>query len=337
MSLGLRWLEEALGGEMPLMVIPACCGIVTAGAFPTTAYGAPTAASTFASAPAVATGVAAVNELNGETAPVICWAGDGGTYDIGIATLSAAAERNENILYFCYDNEIYGNTGGQRSSATPEGVVTSTTASGKAERKKDIMAIMAAHRIPYAATLSVAHREDFLRKIRRAREMRGFRFLLMLSPCPTGWKSEPDRSVDLIRQAVHCGLFPLYEVFDGLRYCINAQPDDGQLEEYLCAQKRYAGVAADPNILRKRIKEQWNLLKSLASAFPATSRDTAPGWEREWEVQMAEALTEPPGAVPETATSELSGHPSTQTYMNACLETAPTALPAGCSTEGDGK
>lgn len=269
MSLGLRWLEEGLEGEMPIMVIPACCGIVTAGAFPTSAYGVPTAASTFASSPAVATGVSIVNELNEESTPVVCWAGDGGTYDIGIATLSAAAERNENIIYICYDNEIYGNTGGQRSSATPEGVVTSTTTSGKAERKKDIMSVMAAHRIPYAATLSVAHREDFLRKVRTARDTKGFKFLLMLSPCPTGWKSEPEKSVDLIRQAVTCGLFPLYEVFGGMRYRINLRPDGKALKDYLAAQRRYAALAGDPHVLACQIHEQWELLNALAAAFPA--------------------------------------------------------------------
>ena len=97
-------------------------------------------------------------------------------------TLSAAAERNENIIYICYDNEIYGNTGGQRSSATPAGARTSTTPFGKAEGKKDIMSIMTAHGIPYAATLSIAHRDDFLRKVRYARASKGFRFLMMLSP-----------------------------------------------------------------------------------------------------------------------------------------------------------
>jgi pyruvate ferredoxin oxidoreductase beta subunit/2-oxoisovalerate ferredoxin oxidoreductase beta subunit len=156
MSIGLQWLDHALGDDKPILVIPACCGIVTAGAFPTSAYGVPTAASTFASAPAVATGITAIAELNNEDTVVTCWTGDGGTYDIGIATLSAAAERNENILYICYDNEIYGNTGGQRSSATPQGVRTTTTPTGKVERKKDMMAIMAGHRIPYAATLSIA-------------------------------------------------------------------------------------------------------------------------------------------------------------------------------------
>jgi pyruvate ferredoxin oxidoreductase beta subunit/2-oxoisovalerate ferredoxin oxidoreductase beta subunit len=233
MSIGLRWLEEALAEPRPYLVIPACCGIVTAGAFPTTAYGVPTIASTFASSPAVATGVATVARLNGDARPVVCWTGDGGTYDIGMATLSAAAERNEDIIYVCYDNEIYGNTGGQRSSATPLGVRTTTTPLGKTERKKDMMAIMAAHRVPYAATLSIAHRDDFFRKVETARRTPGFRFLLMLSPCPTGWKSEPEQSVELIAKAVRCGVFPVYEIFEGRRYCINVQPDHTPVEEYI--------------------------------------------------------------------------------------------------------
>ena len=269
MSIGLRWLDEAFDGQKPVMVIPACCGIVTAGAFPTTAYGVPVAASTFASAPAFASGISTVYELNRESKVVVCWTGDGGTYDIGMATLSAAAERNEDILYVCYDNEIYGNTGGQRSSATPQGVITTTTASGKSQRKKDIMAIMAGHRIPYAATLSVAHRDDFLRKVRTARKTKGFRFLLMLSPCPTGWKSEPEESVDLIRCAVCSGLFPLYEIIDGVRYRINARPDGTAVEEYITRQRRYTQVPADAAALKSFIKEQWRYLDAMARTFPA--------------------------------------------------------------------
>jgi pyruvate ferredoxin oxidoreductase beta subunit/2-oxoisovalerate ferredoxin oxidoreductase beta subunit len=269
MSLGLHMIEQALEGEVPMLVIPACCGIVTAGAFPTTAYGAPVAASTFASAAAVATGLSVVGQLNRETTPVMCWTGDGGTYDIGIATISAAAERNDDMMYFCYDNEIYGNTGGQRSSATPEGVKTSTTPFGKLERKKDMMAIMAGHHIPYAATLSVAHRDDFIRKVRTARATRGFRFLLMLSPCPTGWKSEPDESVDLIRYAVGCGLFPVYEVFDGVRYRINVRPDGTPLEEYMSRQRRYKSETIDPQHIQQAIDAQWNYLEGMAKTFPA--------------------------------------------------------------------
>ena len=269
MSIGLHWLDEALNEKRPMLVIPACCGIVTAGAFPTSAYGAPTAAATFASAAAVATGVTLVNELNDDPTPVICWTGDGGTYDIGMATISAAAERNENMIYICYDNEIYGNTGGQRSSATPEGVATSTTARGKQERKKDMMAIMAGHRIPYAATLSVAHRADFLRKIRIAHETPGFKFLLMLSPCPTGWKSEPDESVELIRRAVSSGLFPVYEIFNGVEYRINERPTFAPVEDYINHQRRYTKAGADPAVMLAFIKEQWRYLDAMAAAFPA--------------------------------------------------------------------
>lgn len=269
MSVGLQWLDEALAVDRPYMVIPACCGIVTAGAFPTSSYGVPTIATTFASAPAVATGVSLVAALNGEHHPTVCWAGDGGTYDIGMATISAAAERNEDIIYFCYDNEIYGNTGGQRSSATPEGAVTSTTPLGKAERKKDMMAIMAAHRVPYAATLSVAHREDFLRKLETARMTRGFRFLLMLSPCPTGWKSSPDEGIDLIDIAVRSGLFPLYEVMDGERYRINARPDGTDVAGYLTRQRRFSGDAFDTWLVRERIEAQWKYLEAMAKSFPA--------------------------------------------------------------------
>jgi pyruvate/2-oxoacid:ferredoxin oxidoreductase beta subunit len=269
MSMGLQWLEQALEHERPTLVIPACCGIVTAGAFPTSAYGAPTVATTFASSPAVATGIASVYAMNGEKDLTICWTGDGGTYDIGIATLSAAAERNEDILYICYDNEIYGNTGGQRSSATPRGVKTSTTSKGKPEPKKDMMGIMAAHRIPYAATLSLAHREDFMRKVRTARETKGLRFLLMLSPCPIGWKSEPEDSVDLILTAVRCGLFPLYEVFDGRRYRINARPDGTPLEDYVSRQRRYRSDLVDLEILKAGINAQWSYLEAMERTFPA--------------------------------------------------------------------
>ena len=273
MSIGLQWLDEALGDEKPVLVIPSCCGIVTAGAFPTSGYGVPTAATTFASSPAVATGISAVSRMNDIDNPVICWAGDGGTYDIGIATLSAAAERNEDIIYICYDNEIYGNTGGQRSGATPVGTVTTTTPTGKVERKKDIMAIMAAHRISYAATLSISHREDFLRKVRTARAAKGFRFLLMLSPCPTGWKSEPDQSTELVELAVRSGLFPLYEIFDGCRYRINQRPDGTSVQSYVDQQHRFRNLWSNTESLQAHIDAQWRYLDGMATVFPPNDED----------------------------------------------------------------
>ncbi|HSM17469.1 MAG TPA: thiamine pyrophosphate-dependent enzyme [Gemmatimonadales bacterium] len=270
MSVGLTMLGRVLAesGDTCSLVIPACCGIVTAGGFPTTSYGVPVVASTFAAAPAFASGIASVRDLNGESGQVICWAGDGGTYDIGIATLSAAAERNENIIYICYDNEIYGNTGGQRSSATPPGARTSTTPSGKREGKKDIMSIMAAHRIPYVATLSIGHPEDYARKIRTALSLEGMRFLLLHSPCPTGWKSEPAESLLLVRLAVASGLFPLYEVWDGRTYRISVEPDWTNPAEYFSRQNRFSDHLIDLDATRRACREDFERLRILAEQFP---------------------------------------------------------------------
>ncbi|RZV34178.1 MAG: pyruvate synthase subunit beta [Chromatiales bacterium] len=269
MSVGLTMLGRALdkAEDSCSLVIPACCGIVTAGAYPTTSYGVPTIASTFASSPAVASGYASIRDLNNEPGQVICWAGDGGTYDIGLATLSAAAERNENIIYICYDNEIYGNTGGQRSSATPAGARTTTTPTGKVEGKKDIMSIMAAHAIPYAATLSMAHPEDFAEKLATALSMTGMRFLLIHSPCPTGWKSEPEDSIELVRIAVASGLFPVYEVFDGARYRISIKPDGTDPAEYFHRQRRFADDEIDLDETRRVCAERMRRLEVLARSF----------------------------------------------------------------------
>ena len=271
MSTGLTMLDRALAeaGQTCSLVIPACCGIVTAGAFPTTSYGVPTIATTFASSAAVASGVASIRDLNDEPGQVICWAGDGGTYDIGLGTLSAAAERNENIIYICYDNEIYGNTGGQRSSATPAGARTSTTPWGKIEGKKDIVSIMAAHRIPYAATLSIAHPEDFARKMSTALSLKGMRFLLLHSPCPTGWKSEPSDSIKLVRVAVASGLFPLYEVFDGATYRINVEPDGTDPMEYYQRQRRFKAEEIDLDKTRRDCSDRMQRLRALAEQYPA--------------------------------------------------------------------
>ena len=268
MSVGLTLLGRALAGERYSLVIPACCGIVTAGSFPTTSYNVPVVASTFASAPAFASGVAAVDALNHEDdaapAHVICWAGDGGTYDIGMASLSAAAERNENLIYICYDNEIYGNTGGQRSSATPAAARTTTTPGGKGEGKKDIIGIMAAHGVPYAATLSIAHPEDFRAKIHQALRIEGFRFFLVHAPCPTGWKTEPAETVDLVRLAVRSGVFPLYEVENGVDYRINVEPDGSNPAEYFRRQKRFRAGEVDLESLVQGVRERNRRLRRLA-------------------------------------------------------------------------
>lgn len=274
MSSILRLFGHAVAKREVKLVIPACCGAITAAIYPQSAFDVPTILTTFASASSVATGIASVARLNNEDTRVVCMAGDGGTYDIGLATLSASAERNENILYICYDNEIYGNTGGQRSSSTPAGAATASTPRGKIEVKKDIMAIMAAHRIPYAATISIAHADDAVTKMRTALDTHGFRFLHILSPCPTGWKSEPAMSIELIRLAVRSGLFPVYEVFNGDRYVINIEPDfsDEALVMYLSLQRRFRKSGVTEENLRPEIDKYWHGLRTLSGRIVPARR-----------------------------------------------------------------
>lgn len=266
MSIAFQMFRRAIGETRIQLVIPACCAAVAAGGFPYSAYGAPVLLSTFASAASTATGMAQVARLNCEDTRVVCWAGDGGTYDIGMASLSGAAERNDDILFVCYDNEIYGNTGGQRSSATPVGAGASNIIKGKTEPKKDIIGIMAAHGIPYAATVSLAHIDDAKRKFQRSINGKGFRFLLILSPCPTGWKSDPSMTVELVRLAVRSGLFPVIEVENGNRWTVNVKPDFSRadLENYLLLQRRFKKSAIKPDDMVTDIELKWKILDVLA-------------------------------------------------------------------------
>ena len=274
MSITLQMLRHAVGERRVQLIVPASCAAVAGGTFPQSAFGVPTLMTTFASAAAAASGVASVAALNGEDIRAIVLAGDGGTFDIGFASLSAAAERNEDILFICYDNEIYGNTGGQRSSATPQGAVTTNTPEGKAEPKKDILAVMAAHRIPYAASLSLAHAEDTHRKLRHALDQKGFRFLHVLSPCPTGWKSEPALGLELVRLAVRSGLYPVYEIFDGKRHVVNIEPDfsDEALDMYLSLQRRFQKSGMTAAQLRPSIDRNWQNLRALTGRIVPARR-----------------------------------------------------------------
>jgi len=172
-------------------------------------------------------------------------AGDGGTFDIGLQGLSAAAERNEDIIFICYDNEAYMNTGMQRSSATPYGSKTGTTPSPKVKEnpKKDIMKIIEAHKIPYAATATVAYPGDLHAKFAKAKSIRGFRFFHLLCPCPPGWGIESDESVELSRLAVETGIFPLYELESGERVTLNYKPETLRpVRDYLTLQRRFSSL-----------------------------------------------------------------------------------------------
>jgi pyruvate/2-oxoacid:ferredoxin oxidoreductase beta subunit len=261
--LAMRLVLKELG-ERTIVVLPACCWSIIAGPYPQSSLHVPLYHTAFATGAAVASGVRAALDARGETGTtVMVWAGDGGTFDIGLQALSGAAERNEDFLYVCYDNEAYMNTGIQRSSATPRGAWTTTTpaAEPQSTRKKDIMAIMAAHRIPYAATASVSHPVDLLAKVRRAKETRGTRFLHILSPCPPGWKYSDERTVEMGRMAVASRVFPLLEVEDGVRWRFTAEHPGDSIEPYVRAQGRFRHLEPDAvEAMQREVDARWEWL-----------------------------------------------------------------------------
>jgi pyruvate ferredoxin oxidoreductase beta subunit/2-oxoisovalerate ferredoxin oxidoreductase beta subunit len=235
-----------LAGPRTVLCIPACCYAVIDGPFPYSSSGVNVVHCAFETAAVTAAGVKAGLRARGiDDVLVVAWAGDGGTFDIGLQSMSACAERNEDILYVCYDNEAYMNTGIQRSGATPALAWTSNTASGKKGRKKDLDGIMAAHRIPYFATVSPGFHEDLVAKMSRAIRTPGFRMLHALSPCPPGWKLEERHTLTAARLAVETGLFPLYEVENGAVWRETVRPPRRPVAEYLGLQGRFGQVVPE--------------------------------------------------------------------------------------------
>jgi len=240
-TLSMRYALKALGLDT-MVVIPACCWSVIDGATPSSVLKTPVFHTAFETAASTASGLrAGLNAQGKEDVTVLAWAGDGGTFDIGFQALSGAAERNENIIYITYDNEAYMNTGIQRSSATPFGAWTTTTPAGhpKERPKKNIVEALAAHHIPYIATASIAYPDDLIKKVEKAKAIRGMRFLHILSPCPPGWKTPPELTVKLSRLAVESKVFPLFEIEDGWKCKITHEPKNVPVEEYLKPQGRF--------------------------------------------------------------------------------------------------
>jgi len=262
-ALAMRHALKALG-EKTIVVIPACCWTIIAGAFPYSALKVPVFHTAFETAASAAAGIrAGLDMLGQEDVTVLAWAGDGGTFDIGLQALSGAAERNDDIIYVCYDNEAYMNTGIQRSSATPWGSWTTTTPEKhpKDRPKKDMIAIMAAHRIPYAATASPAYPEDLVRKMERAKSIKGTKFIHIICPCPPGWKYPSELSVKLARLAVQTRTFPLYEVEEGRKYTINVKPEVLPVEEYLKLQGRFRHLTErDIGLIQETVDAEWERL-----------------------------------------------------------------------------
>ncbi|MDM8523548.1 thiamine pyrophosphate-dependent enzyme [Desulfococcaceae bacterium HSG8] len=266
-TVAMKFALKALG-EKTMMVIPASCWAIIAGAHPQTALKVPILHTAFETTGAACSGVRAALDMKNDTETIVVgWAGDGGTFDIGFQSLSGAVERNEDFIYVCYDNEAYMNTGAQRSSSTPYGTRTTTTPGQqwKQTRKKNILEALAAHRIPYAASASIAFPDDMIRKFQKAKEMKGgSRFLHIFATCPTGWRVPSEMSVRLARLAVQTNIFPLYEIKDGIKYTLNYK-GNRPIEDYLSVQGRFRHLAnSDIDEIRKMVDEDWGLLLKKA-------------------------------------------------------------------------
>lgn len=270
-AVSLRLLFKALGNKV-MMVVPACCTTVIQGPYPYTSSAVPLQNILFESTGAAASGItAALRARKLQDITVVGWAGDGGTVDIGIQALSGAAERGTNFIYVCYDNEAYGNTGMQRSGSTPYGAWTTTTPTGKRERKKDMPLIMAAHRIPYVATACTSYPLDFVNKLRKARDMQGTKYIHLLAPCPTGWRCDTSKTIELGRLAVLSGLWALYEIENG-KFKLNPPSDRlidrtkrKPVKDYFAPQGRFRNLKeADVQEIEKFIDEDWAQYRRMA-------------------------------------------------------------------------
>ena len=271
-AIAIKFALRALGKKI-IMVIPASCASIIVGPYPQSAVSVPILHTAFATAGAAASGVRAALDMKGDSeTTVLSWAGDGGTFDIGFQSLSGAVERNEDCIFVCYDNEAYMNTGVQRSSSTPFGVRTTTTPGRdwKKTRKKNIMETMAAHRIPYAATASIAFPEDLITKFKKTKEKRGgSRFIHIFASCATGWGAPSDMSVKIARLAVQTNIFPLYEIEDGTRYTLNYK-GDGRVEDYLQTQGRFKHLSEeDISQIQGMVAEDWSNLLRKTGEVPS--------------------------------------------------------------------
>ncbi len=264
----LRWITKTLGKDTIASVAATCLCL------PTSVYPhsleIPCLYIAMAPSPAGISGISAaikVLKRKGRIPAdrkinVFALAGDGSSGDIGMASLSGAAERNDDGIYFCFDNEAYMNTGIQRSGSTPKLSWTTSTLQGKTQNKKDLPRIMAAHDIPYVATTSVGYPEDFIKKLEKARDMEpGFKYFHVHSPCPTGWKFPENKTVEIARLAVETGFWFLYEVDHGSLKITYRPPQRRPVEDYIKLQGRFKNVTDESiSTLQNWVDERWKNL-----------------------------------------------------------------------------
>ena len=262
----VRTVLDSIPGRKVVVNATGCLEVATT-RYPTTAWNVPWLHVAFENAAAVASGVEAAARRRGETATIVCFAGDGGTYDIGLQALSGALERGHRFLFVCYDNEAYMNTGIQRSGATPRGAGTTTSpvgsvGLGKAQERKDITAIAVAHHIPYVAQAAGAFWHDLSQKAERAAQADGPAFLNVLSDCPLGWGHEARFGPRITRLAVESRFWPLYEVVDGRYRLTYDVPKPLPLEEWLRPQTRFKHLLKPENKalledIKQHVERDW--------------------------------------------------------------------------------
>jgi len=265
-ALALRVILNTLGPDTIGVVSPSCTAVICGG-HPMSSVKIPLFHTTIESAAASACGVKRALMAKGKPdTTVLCLAGDGGTYDIGFQALSSVCERNEDILYICFDNEGYMNTGGQKSSSTPINAITGSTPGGKTTRKKNLIEILAAHRIPYIATASPSDLNDMAAKVEKAKGIRGTKVIIVLIPCLPGWGVADDSAVKTARLAVEAGVFPLFEVFDGLKYELTKSDKTRPVDDYLQQQKRFRHLTPDDTAgFQTDIDLEWERLEQRVS------------------------------------------------------------------------
>ena len=265
LGIGLRSILKALEGKT-IMTVPASCLTVLGGMYPISSVTVPWLNVAFPGAAAAGAGLAAGLRATGRAGEltVLAMAGDGGTADIGLQGLSGAAERNDDFIYVCYDNEGYMNTGTQRSGSTPTRARTTTTTRGKREHPKDVPRIMEAHGVPYVASTSAVHPDDVYDKLVKARGLSGLRYVHMSTPCPSGWGFDPKDAVRLGQLAVDSGLVVLYEVLHGTfrltgRSRVLARRGSRKpVAEVLSSQGRFKGLTAEEGArIQEWVDRRW--------------------------------------------------------------------------------
>ncbi|MDP7079276.1 MAG: pyruvate synthase subunit PorB [Candidatus Undinarchaeales archaeon] len=269
----MRLITKAAGPNTVLVESTGCMEVVST-PYPQTAWRLPWIHGAFENSAAIASGVEAALKAQGRKKDinVVAFAGDGSTFDIGIGPISGMFERNHDVLYVCYDNEAYMNTGIQRSSATPFGASTSThpagkESKGKTEWKKDLTHIIAAHGTPYVATASISHPRDLFKKIQKGIEIKGATFVHILAPCPTGWRSDGAKTVEIAKLAVNSGVFPLFEIEDGKHVIQRPKKVTADIREYLKLQGRFKHLdEKDITFIEEQVKKRYDRLVKLAES-----------------------------------------------------------------------